>query len=376
MRRSLAWLVLLGAVVAFPLNGQTPACTVSKNPRATPATPKGVTWANGTLKGFYITGGDSTAWTCTKFPAVTVVDTAATKALADSSAQLLAVRTSLKAATDALKVATDSLAKLTAAPTPPPPPPVDTTPTPPPVGGSYPNRPATYTKVLAEFSGACPVPAGSAYELAISGCAPWTIVGNANVTQVDDPTDPSSPPKVWRVTMPAGGSGCSPVTGENGCATGTGSSTGFGRWGLPINATTVYASVWVKYSPNFWFQQISQKFLRLDIAGGAQALLIQASHNGDFLRASNEQIGQAYDPQITTLPSRGVWHQVEILVVKGQGGSLKAWLDGQLRLNYAGPMATAGNFTTFELHSEMGGGSFRLLQPQWFQIGHVLVAGQ
>lgn len=341
MRR---FLLLCLLVLAAPLSAQVPTCTSSKTTRVVA---KGTQWVGGVLKTWYVSS-DSVAGTCSKFPSVTVHDTVFR--------------------VDTVRVVVHD----TVAPTPPPPPPVDTTP---PAVGSYPPRPATYTKVLAEFSGSCPVPAGSAYELAISGCAPWTIVGNANVSQVDDATDPGSPPKVWRVTMPAGGGGCTPAAGENGCATGTGSSTGYGRWGLPINSATVYASVWVKYSPNFWFQQVSQKFLRLDMAGASQgSFLIQASHNGDYLRSSDENAGIAYDPTITTQPTRGVWHQVEVLLIRGK--SIQVWLDGQLRVSKTGNIAPTGNFTTFELHSEMGGGSFRLLSEQWFQIGHVLVAGQ
>jgi len=261
----------------------------------------------------------------------------------------------------------DTITTLRAAP-PPSPAPVDSAPTtPPPATGSYPNRPTSYTKTLAEFTASYPVPVGTNYELYISGAAPWSMVGNSNVTLQSDPTAGGSPPGVWRVYEPKGTYG--------GGVPGTGSSTGFGRWGLPINSPSVYGSVWVKWSPGFWFHTTSQKFIRMDMVGASQAFLIQASHNSDFLRSSDEQAGIGIEPQISTLPSTGVWHQIEFVAVRGTSGSLRVWLDGQLRVSYNGRMATTGNFATFELHSEMGGGGMVLPADQWFMVDHLLVAG-
>lgn len=365
MRRLLR--ALLPLLLAAPLSAQTPVCSAAA--LTTKVGTDSVRFSGSKVTLFY------------RF--TNPLRVTCTGGVADSSA-LLATRDTLTTVRAALKAATDSLAKwpsTTPAPTPAPTPtpaPVDTTK---PAVGAYPNRPATYSKVVGELDMAQAIPAsvGGSNERPLTGgkiTGAWTIVGgDGTVTRQSDASAPGSAPNVWRVLMPAGSAGgsCDPGV-ENGCATGTGSSTGYGRWGLPINANTLYASLWVKWSPNFWFQQVSQKFLRLDIAGGAQALLIQASHNGVFLRASNEQLGQAYEPRIGTQPSRGVWHQVEILVTRGANGSLKAWLDGQLRLDYTGAMATLGPFSTFEVHSEMGGGSALLVADQWFAVDHVFLA--
>lgn len=284
------------------------------------------------------------------------VDSALVKGLRDSLAGARVVIASLQKTVD-------SLLHL---PAPQPTP----TPTPAPAPSpseSYPNRPASYTKVLTRLDQSQAVPAGDGERYLAGFNNTWSIVGGSGTTtRMDDPTAVTSPPSVWRVYEAKGSYG----TGTPG----TGGSSSFGRWGLPINAPSLYVSVWVKWSPGFVHHPVSEKFLRLAINNEAEALLIQSSHNGNFLRASNEQIGVAYEPQNGAQPTSGVWHRIEVLVVRGQNGSLKAWLDGQLRLNYSGPMATAGNFTTFEIHSTRGGGGETLTADQWFMVDDVFLA--
>lgn len=262
-------------------------------------------------------------------------------------------------------------------PTPPvvTPPPVDSSPpvVTPPGNGSYPNRPASYTKVLGEMDFSQAVPPGSAYERYLTGQTIWSVVSDAdasgsNWSVVSDPTAPRSPASVWQLRMKKGTYG--------GGVPGVGGGTGFGQIGRPINSSAVYASFWIKWSAGFRFHDVSQKMVRMDMSGAGQAFLLQTKHDGAYFRASDEQAGIAYEPQDGSAPSTGVWHQVELLVVRGNPGTVKVWVDGKPRISYTNlPVAGTGNFMTFSIDSYMGGGGMVLPADQSFTLDHLFVAG-
>jgi hypothetical protein len=239
--------------------------------------------------------------------------------------------------------------------------------------GPYPNRPANYTRVIGELDMSQPIPAGTGERYLAGLGNTWSVIydvwgSGTHWQQTTDATPPGSvsPGTVWKLNMPAGSYG--------GGVPGVGGGTDFGAIGRPLpNLGELYISEWIKWDPTFEFHPISTKHMRLDQAGHTQAFLLQASHNDEFLRSSDEEIGQAYDPQISTMPTRGVWHQLEVVLKAGNPGTVKIWLDGVLRTNYNNRPLT-GPFSTLQIDGYFGGGGMIKLVNSYYEIDHLLIA--
>ncbi len=199
----------------------------------------------------------------------------------------------------------------------------------------------------------------------------WSVIyddwgSGSHWEQTTDATAPGSPASVWRLNMPAGSYG--------GGVPGSGSGTDFGAIGRPLpDLHEVYISEWIKWDPTFEFHPISTKHMRLDQTGHTQAFLLQASHNSEFLRASDEEIGQAYDPTISTMPTLGIWHQLEVLLVAGDPGTVKIWLDGVLRTDHSDAPLT-GPFSTLQIDGYFGGGGMVKTVDSYYEIDHIFIA--
>lgn len=239
---------------------------------------------------------------------------------------------------------------------------VQTPPPPPPSGGTFANKPSNYTRVLSELDMSMAVPSGAGNERYVPGLNNvWSVIydgsGTSNWTRMDDPTAPHSRSSVWQLRFPKG-------TWSDGHGSGN-----LGR-ALP-NVNEVYVSYWIKWDSQFEFHTISSKHLRFEKSNGN--FLIQARHNNNYFRASDEGIGTAYEPQDGSQPALGVWHQVEVLVRTGSPGTVKVWIDGQIRTNYTN-LPVTGPFRAFSIDGHLGGGGMTKTRDSFYWIDHLYIA--
>ena len=327
--RRIALLFLL-ALLAAPLAAQSPQCTQS---RTTRMVDKGAQWVSGVLKTWYVSA-DSVAKTCKGFPSVTIHDTV----YVDSSAA------------------------------PAPPAPVDsapTTPPPAPSAGLYPNRPASYTRVVSDYAfSAATYPGTSSASCELPGGfeAGWGLVlcNSSAMRRVSDPAAPQSAPYVMEQSYPAGaGSG--------------GNVAGFLFFNGPgVQGSELYVSLWVWYSPGFPWNTISQKLLYWESGN----ILLQQKHNDDFLSMYIGAQDRVYDPNRCT-PTRadfeGKWAHIEWQVKRGTNGLLRVWLNGTLCSDYAVAVPT-GSGNEFNLNSTWGGSTGPIPTTGTRRVDHVLLA--
>lgn len=244
-------------------------------------------------------------------------------------------------------------------------PPVVQPPTP--SGYTTPNRPSNYTKTVSDLDlgPAMTVPActgkGNGDERYLAGLSnTWSFFGDCTGGL-------GSPSRFSFVT----------VDGRTALrlifpGTPTTDGTTYGNLGRPLpNVNEVYASYWIKWDAGFEFNPISSKHLRMEKYNGN--FLLQASHDNQFLRASDEGIGQPYEPQDGSKPALGFWHQVEVLVKTGNPGTVKVWLDGKLRTSYTN-LPVTGPFQTFSIDGHLGGGGTEKTRDSFYWLDRVVVA--
>lgn len=228
---------------------------------------------------------------------------------------------------------------------------------PPPTSAATPNRPASFTKTVADFGFDVAVPSGCGNERTVSAAPLWSVIydcgdngaSNWTRTTVDGRT-------VWQMRQAAG----SWTDGH-----------GTGNVGLPLaNVKAAYVSVWVKWDAQYESHPISTKFLEFEGAGNC---LGQYRHDNNFLRSACEAIQQAYEPQNGAEPTRGVWHQIEWLMQAGSPGTAKIWLDGQLRTSYTN-LPVVGPFSAFKIVGHLGGGGMTKTRDSFYWLDRVVVA--
>lgn len=373
--RTIAPLALL--LLAAPLQAQQPACVYAGTERPRDIESSGV--YPGRTVSRYPFRNMLVSVLC---PAGTQPDAPAITGLIDSltrtqtalvlSERLLIQRIQrLPDNSPALKQIVDSIAKAHA-PAPPRPVPVAATPagtappSPAPAPGVYRNWPQNYTRIIADLDlgpnlkpGPCTGrPNGD--ERFIDGL-------NMTWSTIFDCWAPGQPshwtPVVedgrtaWRLLYPIGDPS---------------QPLGAGNLGRPLpNLKEVFIAYWVKWDRAFEFHSISTKHIRLQKSNGN--FLVQASHNRDFLRASDEGIGQAYEPQNGSMPTLGTWHLVEVLIRVGSPGTVRIWLDGQLRTNYTS-LPVTGPFQTISFDGHLGGGASRKTRESWIWYDRIFVA--
>jgi len=133
----------------------------------------------------------------------------------------------------------------------------------------------------------------------------------------------------------------------------------------------IYISLRVRWDAQYEWHSISNKFVRLEPGN----CLFQSKHNSEYLRPSCESIGQAYEPQINKNPADGQWHHLELLVVQGNPGTVKWWVDGELRVNHTNlQVGGGGAFQTLNIDSYMGGGGMTKSRDSYRSIDHIFVA--
>jgi hypothetical protein len=241
--------------------------------------------------------------------------------------------------------------------TPPPPPP-------PPPSGLYPNRPASYTRVISDMDMSAVVPQGNAERPV--GATGWTLIydGNpSNFSLVTDATSPQSPGTVWRLRMRAGTYG--------GGVEGVGSGSSFGNIGRPVPGNALYLSYWIKWSANWKWHSVSTKHLRF--CNDNVIIPAIGRGGGSWLRAEALNPGIGYEPQVNVPLTTGVWHHIEVVIVGGASGTIKTWVDGQNRTNYTGVnVPCSGQIVSIDGY--MGGGGMVIPADQWYDLDHVFVA--
>jgi hypothetical protein len=231
--------------------------------------------------------------------------------------------------------------------------------------GFYPNRPSNYTTVLAEFDGSATVPDNPGVDRPIAGTSWWTIFDNApdgtsDWTKVSDPTAPQSGPDVWRLRF-------YPGTWSIG--------HGFGNLytNLPATNRELYLSLQIKWDSQFEWNT-STKLLWFD----AGAILFPVLESGVWLNA--DMLGLTtpmwYNPQVNTPITLGVWHHIELVLKRGNPGTIQIWLDGVLRTNYTNANVPEPNnvWSHFLLTGHLGGGGMTKLRDSYYWIDHILIA--
>jgi hypothetical protein len=231
----------------------------------------------------------------------------------------------------------------------------------------YPNRPNNYTTVLGEFDGSATVPSGwivGGGERSILGTA-WRIIYDANAdgsasnwARVVDSTAPQSPPYVWQLTM-------YPGTWDTG--------HGYGNIFtiLPPSTHEMYVSIRFKLDSLYEWHPISNKWLWFD-----PNVLVQLDEGSRHLPFDNPVLNFFPIPQVNSRPSEGVWHQVEVLLVRGSSGTAKVWLDGVLHVNYTGVNISPENnqWANWLLTGHRGGGGETKTRTSYWWIDHIFIA--
>lgn len=249
------------------------------------------------------------------------------------------------------------------APVPPPTPPPSPPPAPPPSGSFMANRPAGLT-TIAELDFGFPIPGQQGLDRMITGHPPWGIMSDNTWSAASDASAPTTGPGVWRITYRAGMCG--------GCG-----SVGHIGIGTVSVSSELYVAVVAKWDQGFEFHSVSNKFL---IFGGL-VFHVQARHFTNYLRASDEGIGQGYDPQVNRDIADGQWHKIEVYAKRGNPGIVRIWVDGELRTNYTTqPVQSLSG--ELQLDTTYGGsgptiyGTAATVAPHNLWLDHIVVAGR
>jgi hypothetical protein len=196
--------------------------------------------------------------------------------------------------------------------------------------------------------------------------------GGGNFRIVTDATAPISPSNVLQVFYPLGKSGGSAPAHAYYAESGH----------LPANTGTIYFRVSIKLSSN-WTDNgnAGTKFFFPRSGQAGENNYINLTGNGNFLPgfSINGQTwnGDSGDYPISGPISKGVWHDMEILLYQGtsavaKDGYAKIWIDGTLVLNRTGiqmlPSGAPLGFSYLFLDPTYGGGTNSVPADQDFQI--------
>lgn len=216
-------------------------------------------------------------------------------------------------------------------------------------GGLWaPNLPAGMT-LLDELDFSQTVPAGTGERNIAAPKQNW-VVKDVFTKITDDGED------AWTFSRPAG------VYDPPGTP-GVGSSTSFGAVEYPLNnVTEIYGCLKFKLTANYVKHIVSEK-LFMFFTNAGQALHCQMSHNGDWFRGSDEDIGEPYEVQNAHAPTLGTAGILEVHFKKGNPGIARCWYDNQSVFDYTDrPVMPSTSLNAFSLNSTMGGGGNILLE--------------
>ena len=193
----------------------------------------------------------------------------------------------------------------------------------------------------------------------MAGSNGWIVIydGNkagtgSNWTREIDPVRGS----VWRIH-------CEPGTWTDGHGCGNVSPP-------PFAATNeLYISLWVKWDNNYEWHPISNKFLRI----GSKNFIVQSLESGRWLTPHQLSNDQLFMPRDNSPIQLGVWHQLEILLKRGVPGTVRVWLDGQLRTDHT-DLALNDQLDWFSIDSHLGGGGMTKTRDSYRWIDHVFLA--
>jgi hypothetical protein len=198
------------------------------------------------------------------------------------------------------------------------------------------------------------------------------------ITQVNDATEPQSPPGLWRWTFNAG---------EHGDP-GNGWGVGNLATGQINGARRLYKSWRIRFTQE-WLDNrhtISNKWSNVSAVGCN--LLCQLYESGSFFRGEAIEDGVGFNPQINTPPPVGVWLHAELeWNLIPTTGTFKFWLNGVLRNNGSWTHSSATMIDCGNYGHRGGGGecstcgdppgsSPPIAVTNWYDVGHFYVAWQ
>jgi hypothetical protein len=227
------------------------------------------------------------------------------------------------------------------------------------------NKPTNHNTVIQglNFSDNIPNPGGTAEY--VIGSTEWTTIGFGDSwVKQSDAGSGQSPPDIWRGVYPEAGTY---TDGQN-----------RGSIGRPLNnLSEFYFCLRMKLSSNFVKHPISTKLIRSQINGGT--FLFQLSHDNNWFRVSTEEgPGYDYDGFILdgSAPPLGSWFTLEGYAKRGSGtGVVKVWVDGTARTNATGvTVSPSGQFTTFSIDANYGGGGSTVSADQYIYVDDVYVS--
>jgi hypothetical protein len=228
--------------------------------------------------------------------------------------------------------------------------------------GPYPNRPATYGRVLSDYAfDLASYPAGSAqYQDApdIGDGSGWGSVGGALLTRALDPTAPRSPSNTLQWTFGPGPGG-----------------TGVGMLyrTIPADVQELYVAFSLWHDPNFEWNTISNKLLYWSTIS-AQKIILESRFNENYWSFYIEAQDKIVDATINkNVDPTGRWVNVEVQMKRGTAGFLKVWINGQPVSNYSGSLPLVSGATDFNINSTWGGGGTRT-RTSYRRIDHILIA--
>lgn len=215
----------------------------------------------------------------------------------------------------------------------------------------------------------------------------WRDRGDGLFTIVNDASAPHSPSSVGQALLPAGFiGGRGPIN--------TAYVTG------QLNYSQIYASFWIKLSPNFVGGQTNgvNKIFHIWINGGS-VVVFSAQGQGDNpikpqMRLQNVEadprgVSFNLNPNITpqSFIKRGQWHRVDLLLKANtpgvRNGEVTWYLDGTKAGEYkdvgfissSNPIAGAVNWQQFSWNPTYGGPADTVQADQYIRMDHIYLSG-
>lgn len=233
------------------------------------------------------------------------------------------------------------------------------------------NKPPAYT-LTREINFSQSIPAGvgggaigTGAQRAITGATNWYAIydadgsGGSNWSQITASDEPGSPSTAWRLHFEAG-------TYNDGTTHGNVFTI------LSGGPTGLYGCYSIRYDPAFLWHPISNKHINLSIAGGLWIIQSLEAPNM-WLRVHNMVTDTLFTPTINTPITLGVWHIIEFHIAQGSPGTIKVWVDGELRTNVTNSNFTIA-FQEFGLYGHRGGGGETLAADCYYDLGHIYLA--
>jgi len=221
--------------------------------------------------------------------------------------------------------------------------------------GPYANRPANYTKIISDYAFSEALPGNDQDQP--FGTGGWSMIGGSQITRVNDPTAPTSPPEAlqWQFDPGPGGT-----------------SVGNVYRVLDRSVSQIYVAFALWHDPNFEWNTISNKLFYWEDGN----TILQSRHNDDFLSLYIGAYDRVFDPNAyhpVISDFNGRWVNIEYIIKRGNPGLLKVWMNGKLVADHAVQVPMISSWSEVSINSTWGGGGTRT-RTSFGRGDHILIA--